>query len=148
MNNVSVAISSAIALLSLVLSTAATASDGDWPRFRKGVWQFERTMTLHNNGEGSDGNRVLFKRDMRRCVDPTEAMKETFRPASVGNCHSVRPQREFNKYVFARRCDFMGPVRTTIVVESDNAYTEINELNVGRFPRTDTVIARRIAACD
>jgi hypothetical protein len=41
----------------------------------------------------------------------------------------------------------MGPVRTTINVESDVAYTEINELRVGEFPRTDTVIARRIAEC-
>jgi hypothetical protein len=89
MNNVSVAISPAVALLSLMLSTAATASDGDWPRFRKGVWQFERTMTLHNNGEGSDGNRVLFKRDMRRCVDPTEAMKEEM-VASKKECYGFQ----------------------------------------------------------
>jgi len=41
----------------------------------------------------------------------------------------------------------MGPVRTTIDVESDTAYIEINELTVGRLPRTDTVIARRIAEC-
>ena len=41
----------------------------------------------------------------------------------------------------------MGPVRTTIVVESDTAYTEVNEVQ-GALPRTDTVIARRIAQCD
>jgi hypothetical protein len=60
----------------------------------------------------------------------------------------MRPERIANKYVFALRCDYMGPVRTTIDVESDAAYTEINELQVGDFPRKDTVVARRIAECD
>jgi hypothetical protein len=42
----------------------------------------------------------------------------------------------------------MGPVRTTIVVESDTAYTEVNELQVGALLRTDTVVARRISECN
>jgi hypothetical protein len=125
----------------LVLPTIAHTSD--WPKFRKGLWQFERTLAAN----GSAG--VIFKREMTRCVDPSEAMKETFRSSSVGTCRSSRPdQVEGNKYVFAQRCDYMGPVRTTIVVESDTAYTEVNEVKVGALPRTDTVIARRIAECD
>ena len=85
---------------------------------------------------------------MTRCVDPSVSMKETFRPASIGNCHSKPPQRLANKYVFPLRCDYMGPVSTTIDVQSDTAYTEVNVLQVGQFARTDTVIARRVAACD
>ena len=128
--------------LALVASSAAIAHASDWPRFRKGVWQFERTMAA------GEGGNVLFKREMTRCVDPSESMKETWRAISVGNCRASPPERHLNKYVFARRCDYMGPVRTTIVVESETAYTEINELKDGPVPRTDTVIARRVAACD
>ena len=96
----------------LALPTPSYASD--WPKFRKGVWQFERTLAAND---------------------------------SVGACRSSRPdQVESNKYVFAQRCDYMGPVRTTIVVESDT-YTEVNEVQ-GALPCTDTVIARRIAKCD
>ena len=124
----------------LALSTPSDATE--WPKFRKGLWQFERTLAA--NGSGG----VIFKREMTRCVDPSQAMKETFRSSSVGACRSSRPdQVESNKFVFAQRCDYMGPVRTTIVVESDTAYTEVNELQ-GALPRTDTVIARRIAQCD
>jgi hypothetical protein len=119
----------------------------DWPKFRRGVWQFERTLALTSRKpEGQ--SQILYKQQMRRCVDPSEAMKETFRPVSIGDCHSRRPERVDNQYVFALRCDYMGPVRTTINVESDVAYTEINELRGGEFPRTDTVIARRIAECE
>ena len=136
------------AAVSLLVFTAGLANAEDWPKFRKGVWQFERTLALTGREFGSDEDRVVFKREMRRCVDPSEAMKETFRPVSVGNCHSKRAERVANKYVFALRCDYMGPVRTTIDVESDAAYTETNELEVGLLPRTDTVIARRIADCN
>jgi hypothetical protein len=42
----------------------------------------------------------------------------------------------------------MGPVSTVITVLSDEAYTEVNEVRVGRVPRTDLVIARRISDCE
>lgn len=136
--------------VSLLVFTAGLANADDWPKFRKGVWQFERTLAFAGpTREGPlDEERVVLKQEMRRCVDPSEAMKEIFRPVSVGNCHSKRAERVANKYVFALRCDYMGPVRTTIDVESDAAYTETNELEVGLLPRTDTVIARRIADCN
>ena len=132
----------AITALGWFLVPAANADASEWPKFRKGVWQFERTLAASENGD------VLSKREMTRCVDPTESMKETFRATSVGNCQSLRPKRVENKYVFARRCDYMGPVRTTIVVESDAAYTEINELQSSASPLTDTVVARRISECN
>lgn len=136
------------ACVSWMLSTVSVAYADEWPKFRKGVWQFKRTLVDVGSARKADEERVLFKNEVRRCVDPSESMKETFRPASVGKCQSTRPERIANKYVFAKRCDYMGPVRTTINVLSDSAYTEINEVQVGQFPRTDTVIARRVAECD
>ena len=130
----------------LLLAPAARAQE--WPSFRRGVWHFERTLAMTNRAGNPEQDRVLLKEDIKRCVDPSEYMKETFRPLNVGNCHSARPQRTANTFVFPLRCDYMGPVRTTIDVESDTAYTEVNEVQVGQFPRTDTVIARRISACD
>ena len=138
MSRGAIALTGSLGFLALPTPSDAT----DWPKFRKGLWQFERTLAA----SGSGG--VIFKREMTRCVDPSQAMKETFRSSSVGACRSSRPdQVESNKYVFAQRCDYMGPVRTTIVVESDTAYTEVNEVQ-GALPRTDTVIARCIAQCD
>ena len=41
----------------------------------------------------------------------------------------------------------MGPVSTVITVQSDEAYTELNEITVGTLPRKDLVIAKRIGDC-
>ena len=130
-----------------LLASLGCASAEEWPTFRKGVWQFERTLELNAKAGAADQNRVVSRHEMRRCVDPSESMKETFRPLSIGNCHPTKPKRLANKYVFSLRCDYMGPVKTTIEVLSDTAYTETNEVQVGDFPRTETVVAHRIAEC-
>ena len=60
---------------------------------------------------------------------------------------SSRPEKVSNKYIFSNRCDYMGPVSTVITVQSDEAYTEVNQVTVGKLPRTDLVIATRIGDC-
>jgi hypothetical protein len=60
----------------------------------------------------------LLERDMTRCVDPTQAMKATFASASIGSCHSSRPEKVSNKYIFSDRCDYMGPVNTIITCKA------------------------------
>jgi hypothetical protein len=41
----------------------------------------------------------------------------------------------------------MGAVSTVITVNSDEAYTEVNEISQGEHPRTDRVVAHRIGDC-
>ena len=84
---------------------------------------------------------------MTRCVDPTLAMKATFSSPSVGNCVTAKPEKSDNKYTFANRCDFMGPVSTVITVHSEESYTELNEITVGKLPRQELVIAKRVGDC-
>lgn len=137
-----------LAILSIVstplLASQAIAEDGfGGPKFRKGLWKFVRTLEIVSR---SSGNQKLLEREMTRCVDPTTAMKATFASAPVGNCHSSKPEKINNRYIFSNRCDYMGPVSTVITVQSDEAYTEVNEINVG-LPRKDLVIARRVGDC-
>jgi hypothetical protein len=108
------------------------------------MWHFVRTLdlTVHQKTK-----QRLLEREMTRCVDPTVAMKATFSSPSVGNCVSAKPERSDNKYTFANRCDYMGPVSTVITVHSDESYTELNELTVGKLPRTELVVARRVGDC-
>jgi hypothetical protein len=135
----------AIALIAIgPISSPARAEAFDGPSFRKGMWHFVRTLelVLHQNTK-----RRMLEREMTRCVDPTQAMKATFSSPSVGNCVSAKPERSGNKYIFSNRCDYMGPVSTVITVQSDESYTEVNELTVGDRPRTEMVVARRIGDC-
>jgi hypothetical protein len=135
-----------IALSATLLASHSAVAEENFsgPTFRKGMWRFVRTLEI---GTSSNVRQKLLEREMTRCVDPTQAMKATFSSPSVGNCHSSRPQKINNKYVFSNRCDYMGPVSTVITVLSDEAYTEVNQINVGQAPRTDRVIARRISDC-
>jgi hypothetical protein len=109
------------------------------------MWHFVRTLELVVS---SKNRQRLISREMTRCVDPTQAMKVTFSTAPVGNCVSARPERSGNKYTFANRCDYIGPVSTIITVHSDESYTEANELTVGKLPRSELVVARRIGDCE
>jgi hypothetical protein len=134
----------ALSVTLLAFQAAAAEEHFDAPTFRKGMWRFVRTLEIVTH---SNVRHKLFKREMTRCVDPTQAMRATFSSASVGNCHSSRPEKISNKYIFSNRCDYMGPVSTVITVLSGDAYIEVNELRVGQMPRTDLVVARRISDC-
>lgn len=132
-----------VCILAAPLSSAGTDSFTG-PVFRKGMWHFERTI---ERVVASHGRSLLAKQDATRCVNPTEAMRATFASPNVGTCHSAKPERVDNRYVFPMRCDYMGPVRTEITVESETAYVEVNELAAGQASRVDTVVAHRLGDC-
>ncbi|MHC2335528.1 hypothetical protein [Bradyrhizobium sp. USDA 4454] len=139
------ALGAVIALAVSLLAPQSALADESFngPTFRKGMWLFVRTMELVSP---SNGRQKLLEREMTRCVDPTQSMKATFSSPSIGNCHSSRPEKISNKYIFSNRCDYMGPVSTVITVLSDEAYTEVNQVH-GQAPRMDRVVARRISDC-
>jgi hypothetical protein len=135
----------AIALFAVgPLSSQAKAEGFDGPSFKKGLWHFVRTLELVAHRKTK---YRLLEREMTRCVDPTVAMKATFSSPSVGSCVSAKPEKSDNKYIFSNRCDFMGPVSTVITVNSEESYTEVNELTVGKLPRTELVVAHRVGDC-
>jgi len=138
----------AMVVIGCGLAASSKAEEFAGPSFRKGIWQFERTLEYTGPSQSPPHTALSIRHEMTRCVDPTESMKETFKPMSVGACHSAKPEKIDNRYVFSLRCDYLGPVRTVIEVEGDGAYTETNELIVGDFPRKDTVIARRVGDCE
>ncbi|WP_426442484.1 hypothetical protein [Bradyrhizobium genosp. P] len=132
-------------IAALVLVPQAQADEGfGGPTFRRGMWRFVRTLEIVTH---SNVRQKLIEQEMTRCVDPTVAMKATFSSAPVGNCHSAKPEKVNNRFIFSNRCDYMGPVSTVITVQSEGAYTEVNQLSVGRLPRTDLVVAQRIGDC-
>jgi hypothetical protein len=133
----------AIAFATATASLPAQAETVDSPKFRKGLWRFERTVEY-------PAHRVIARQEEAlRCVDPSHAMKGTFTSPSVGGCRSTTPTRVDNRYAFESRCDYLGPVSTEIVVHSDESYTERNnKLNAGAFPKLDKVVAQRVGDCD
>lgn len=137
----------AISSIALILLTTglAEADQIDRPKFRIGLWRFERTVEYVRRPPNV--NLVLVKSDTTRCVDPNVAMIGIFASPNIGSCRSEKPQLFGNQYIFANRCDFMGPVSTVITAESDVAYTEVNVLPVDPLPKRDMVIAHRVGDC-
>jgi hypothetical protein len=122
----------------------AKAEAFDGPTFRKGMWHFVRTLELVVNQKT---RYQVLAREMTRCVDPTQDMRAIFSSPSIGNCVSAKPEKSDNQYTFSNRCDYMGPVSTVITVQSDESYTEVNELAVGKLAKSELVVARRVGDC-
>jgi hypothetical protein len=139
------AVVATLTALSILGPASSNAEEFDGPSFRQGLWHFERTLEVPT--QASNARYVLRKEDTTRCVDPTLAMRGTFASPNVGNCKSSKAERQSNRYTFANRCDYLGPVRTDIVVMNSDAYIEVNELNVGVVRKVDTVVAHRVGDC-
>ena len=131
-----------VLLLAGMAFLPAAAETFDVPSFRKGLWLFARKI------EYPDHRVVVREEEIIRCVDPTRAMQGIFSSPNLGNCQSTNAERIDNRYTFANRCDYSGPVRTDITVHSDESYTELNFLKAGHFPKVDSVSAQRIGDCD
>ncbi|WP_235940561.1 hypothetical protein [Bradyrhizobium hipponense] len=127
------------------MSSGAKADEFVGPIFRKGLWHFVRTLDLVAHRKTK---HRLVERELTACVDPTIAMKATFASPSVGTCVSAKPEKNANTYTFSNRCDYLGPVSTVITVHSEEAYTEVNELNKGDVPRVEQVVAKRLGDCN
>jgi hypothetical protein len=138
----------AVAILSILpLGGQLQAYDG--PTFSKGLWLFQRsTEFVSRHWVLPNARRINVEPAVVRCVNPTESMIDTFRPVTIGSCQSTLPEKQNSTFVFARRCDYLGPVKTVISVESETAYRETNETLGGSSPKKDIVIARRIGDCD
>jgi hypothetical protein len=131
-----------------VLLGTAGADAKDPPRFRPGLWQFDRTLEV--NGKETDRrltSNLLIKPRETRCVDPTAAVKVASRPIFMGNCRVTRSQPNDNEYVTLTYCGRGDPVKTELKVESDTAYTEISEGKIGASTTKDIVVAKRIGDC-
>jgi len=145
-NSLGISLVAGLVLSALPMGEQSLAYDG--PTFSKGMWLFQRsTEFVTKHWVLPNARRVKVEQPVVRCVNPTEAMIETFRPVNVGACQSTLPERKKNTFVFAKRCDYLGPVKTVITVESDGAYRETNELLTGASPKRDIVVARRLGDC-
>jgi len=136
-------------LIAGLLLTALPADAKDPPKFRPGLWQFDRTLEV--NGVKTEhqvlNSNLVVKPRETRCVNPGGAFKAASRPLYLGNCRITRSQPSDNEYVTMTYCGPGDPVKSELKVESNTAYTEIHEGKIGASTTKDTVVARRIGDC-
>jgi hypothetical protein len=139
----------AIAVVAFALLAAKSESFADdGPVLRGGLWKFERT--LETNGEPTNRlqtSGLPIDRDTTRCVDPTPALKLELAPLQFGVCSVKDLRKTDGGYVFEKICSGGTPIKTELTVESDSAYTEVNEGTIGKISTKETLVAHRVGDC-
>jgi hypothetical protein len=132
----------ATVLLLPSVSFAAFASDP--PAFRKGMWQFTRTV----EGQGAGGKPVTMT--SKKCADPSADMKRMKESLSKQGCKFTAPTVNGNTYTASSECIVQGvPVQSqsVVTVEGDSAYRlQITSSGGGRSTK-ELLIAKRVGEC-
>ena len=120
---------------------AMTAAADDLPVFRKGLWEFDRSV------DGGDGKPVGLM--TQKCTNPTEDMKKKNEEAR-GTCKMSPVARSGNLYTFSAECTILGvsmQSKSVITAESDSAYrVDVESLQDGITTR-ELLNAKRIGDC-
>ena len=134
-----------VATLAVAIAAPLARAD-EPPKFRQGLWEFDRT---------APGGQKMHK---TQCTNPTEDMKRQNEMIEKGGGCKISPmQHSGNTYTFSADCNMTSPqgglvsFRSTSVmtVESDSAY-KIDVTTSGARPGPvgkEQLTARRIGDC-
>lgn len=134
----------ALAVLSLGLAPVPSQAE-ELPTFRRGLWEFNRTMDM-------GGAKAISS---RRCTEPGEDMRRQNAMFEKAGCKVSQISRRGNVYSFAADCkgSGLGDVvsQSVITVASDAAYAvEIEssgDVGPGAAKRRERLEARRVGDC-
>ena len=133
-----------LATVLLLASASFTAFAGDPPTFRKGMWEFNRTV----EGQGTGGKPVTMTN--KKCADPSADMKRMRESLSKQGCKFTVPTVMASTYTVSSECKIQGvPVQSqsVVTVESDSAYrVQLTSSGGGRSTR-ELLIAKRVGEC-
>lgn len=122
------------------LATASLAEDP--PAFRKGMWEFNRTVD-----SGTAKSQTMTTKE---CTDPTDDMKKQDDMLTKAGCKMSPVTKSGNSYSFTSQCSIQGvdlQSKSVLSVESDAAYTVNVESQQGGQITKEVLVARRIGDC-
>mgnify|MGYP001180897825 CR=1 FL=1 len=146
MTDVGSRIGQAFERISVGILLAAAAAGGAYadelPMFRKGIWEFSRTI---ESGAGKSQTMTS-----RKCVSPTDDMRAQNARLAKSGCTFSPYARSANQYTMSAKCHVMGissDTTTVVSVESDSAY-RVTVAGVTDGAKTkEVMIARRVGDC-
>jgi Protein of unknown function (DUF3617) len=132
-----------------MLSIAALAACGvslavaaDWPSFKPGQWQFERTM--------ESPGKPVEKHSVTECIDPTAEQAKQRTVLAKAGCQFSPLEQSGKTYRYSANCK-MGSISSTSssVLEAlgSEAYTITIDSVVGSTKTHEVVTARRVGDC-
>jgi hypothetical protein len=128
------------------LAAPPPAQADELPTFRKGLWEFSRTMDM------GGGEKTM---SARRCTDPGADMKQQNAMFAKSGCKVSAITRRGNVYSFVADCKGAGlgevVSQSVITVESDAAYTievlSSDEAGPSGDKSKEVLKARRLGDC-
>jgi hypothetical protein len=130
--------------VALSLSLSAIAFAAELPPFRKGMWEFNRTV----DGQGPGGKPATMTN--KKCTDPSADMKRMNDMLSKQGCKFSARSAKANVYSFSSECQMQGismQSQSIVTVESDSAYTvQVTGSGGGRSTK-ELLVAKRVGDC-
>ena len=128
----------------LAMTLAAVVFAGSWPTLRSGMWEYKRTMVRSDQ----PGKPIVITK--RKCGNPAEDMKRQNAQFTAAGCQCSPVRQAGNTYTFTTQCSMAGmqvQSRSTLTVESPDAYRLYVESREGGATSKETLIARRVGDC-
>lgn len=132
----------ALVLASALVAVAPALAD-EWPTLRHGMWDLTRTMQLPGGGAPKTVTA-------QRCMEPAADWQRQNAQLAKAGCTFTPVVRSGSTYTFSATCNVMGvssSSKTTIVVESDSAYTLTVDGTTDGEPTHEVMKAKRVADC-
>ncbi len=128
----------------LSLLVATTASAADLPSFRKGMWEFNRTVA----GQSTGGKNTTLTN--RACADPSADMKRMNDMLAKQGCTFSPVSTKGNVYTFSSECRIQGfhsQSQSVLTAEGDSSYTvQVTGTTAGQ-PISELLKAKRVGDC-
>jgi hypothetical protein len=126
--------------VSACVATLAVAAD--WPSFKAGEWQFERTM--------ASAGKPTEEVSTRECMDPTAEQAEQRAMLTKAGCRFSPLEQTGKTYRYSAHCKMGGmSVTSTSVLEAQgtDAYTITIDSVTDGIKTHEVVTARRVGDC-
>jgi hypothetical protein len=132
----------AAVVLALCLTSVTFAADH--PSFRKGLWEFNRT--IEPQVPGGKATTMTTK----QCTDPTVDMKRMNDMLTKQGCKFSPVSVRGNVYSFSSACRIQGvpaESQSVITAESENAYTVHVTASGSAGATKELLVAKRVGDC-
>ncbi len=127
----------------MLLGLAVAAAAEELPQFRKGMWEFNRSI------DSGTGQPQVIK--LQRCVSPTDDMREQNRQLVAAGCKATDVVKVDNVYSFTADCKIEGVTmqsKSVVTVEGDSGYRAEIETTQGPVMTKESLVARRVGDCE
>lgn len=126
------------------LCLASSVLAADLPTFRKGLWEFHRTV----EPQAAGGKPTTI--DDKRCSDPTADMKKTNDMLARQGCTFSPITVNGNAYSISATCHIQNVTaesKTVLTAESEDAYTAQVTSDSSAGATRERLVAKRVGDC-